>query len=225
MPDADRQSPATLPDPPSDELVLAAVERAGCHHPRGDTAVPAWAILDHLAVRRRSADARRVRMQLDLLHETGWLERSRRHGVPAWELTDMGRDRLRLALGAGECPLLPESPQHRAWRAARASAAQENERFRESLRQRLDQAVLLLDASEPPHSDDWFELAHELQRACWRLGSASYCLHEWVEPDDAHADLDRHLDPRDEELAPDERARRRARRAGRRNTGLWDDRR
>ncbi len=224
MPDADRQSPALPSGHPSDELVLAAIERAGRHHPRGDTAIPAWAILDHLAVRQRSASARHVHTQLDLLRETGWLERSRRHGVPTWELTDKGRDRVRLALGAGGDPQLPESPQHRAWRTARASAEQESERFRASLRERLEQAICRLDARERALSDDWFELAHELQRACWRLASASYCLHEWVEPDDAHADIDRHLDPRDEELPLEERARRRARRAGRRNTGLWDDR-
>jgi hypothetical protein len=224
MPEADRQYPAIPSGHPSDELVLAAIERAGRHHPRGDTAIPAWAILDHLAIRRRSAGARRVHAQLDLLRETGWLERSRRHGVPTWELTDMGRDRVRLALGAGDGLRLPESPQHRAWRTACASAEQESERFRAGLRERLEQAMLQLDAPERARSDDWFELAHELQRACWRLASATYCLHEWVEPDDASADVDKHLDRLDEQLSPGERVRRRARRAGRRNIGLWDDR-
>jgi hypothetical protein len=72
-------------------------------------------------------------------------------------------------------------------------------------------------------SDVWFELAEELRAAARRLGSATYCLHEWMEPSDARADIDDHISPADWALDPSERRRREARRAGRRNTRLWPD--
>jgi hypothetical protein len=182
-----------------------------------------WAILDHLAVPRRSVAAREVRSRLGVLHAADWLERSRRHGVPTWALTSAGLRHLRRARRARSAPRLPESPQHRAWHSARTAAAQEIERFRGSLRERLQEAALALDAHEPPHSDAWLELAEELQHACRRLASASHCLYEWVEPDDLCADIDEHLEPGDERLEEAERARSRARRVGRRNVRLWDD--
>ncbi len=222
MPDPDRDPRPTAPDRPPDELVLAAVERAGRHQAHDTSAVPMWAILDHLAVPRRSAAARHVRSRLGILHAAGWLEPSRRHGVPTWALTSSGARRLRRARRAGGVPPLPESPQHRAWRNARTAAAHEIERFRASLRERLEHAALLLDAEQPPHSDAWLELAEELQRACRRLASASHCLYEWAEPDDERADVDEHVEPADARLDEHERARRRARRAGRRNVRLWD---
>ncbi len=222
-----RPPSATPAGLPTDELVLAAVERAARHRAgqrAGDTpAIPVWAILEHLAVSPRSATDRHVRSRLGVMQAAGWLERSRRHGVATWELTAAGRGRLRRARRAGGMPALPESPQHRTWQGARTAAAQELERFRAGLRERLDEAALLLDAAQPPHSDAWFELAEELQRACRRLASASHCLYEWVEPDDLRADVDERVDPADERLDPAERARRRARRAGRRNIRLWDD--
>jgi hypothetical protein len=224
MPDPDRDARTTAAWRPSDALVLAALERAARHRARDTHAVPAWAILEHLAVRQRSAAARHVRCRLDALHAAGALERSRRHGVPAWELTSEGRRRLQRARRGGEDLRLPESPQHQAWRNARTAATQEMERFCVGLGALLEEAGALLGAHEPPPSDALFELAEELRRACWRVASASYCLYEWPEPDDAHADVDEHLDPHDEQLAPQERAHRRTRRAGRRNIRLWDER-
>jgi hypothetical protein len=223
MPGPRRDPRASAPDPPCDELVLAAVERAGRHQAHDKPAVPVWAILDHLAAPRRSAAARHARSRLDVLLAAGWLARGSRHGVPTWALTSSGARRLRRARRAGGVPPLPESPQHRAWRNARMAAAEELERFRASLRARLQQAELLLDAERPPHSDAWLELAEELQRACRRVASASHCLYEWVEPDEQRADVDEHVEPTDAEFDEDERMRRRARRAGRRNMRLWDD--
>jgi hypothetical protein len=223
MPDPDRE-PRTKPaGAPCDELILAAVDRAARHRGRKTPAVPVWAILDHLALARRSAGARHVRSRLSALHAAGSLESSRRHGIATWELTDTGRRRLQRVQRAGGLPALPESPQHRAWRNASTAAAQEIERFRAGLREQLREAALLLDADPPPRSDDWFELADALQRAGRRVGSASYCLHEWAEPDDARADLDDGLDPADELFEQSKRVRRRALRAGRRNVTLWDD--
>jgi hypothetical protein len=222
MPDPDSGPRATAPRP-SDELVLAAVERAVRHHARGAPTVPVWLILDHLAVPRRSGDARHVRARLGALHDSGLLERSRRHGAPTWGLSEAGVRRLRRARRAGEPPSLPESPQHRTWRLARTAAAQEIERFRVGLRERLRDAAELLDARPAAASDAWLELADELQRGCRRLASASHCLYEWQEPDDARADVDTHVDAADRLLDARERERRRARRAGRRNIRLWDE--
>jgi len=224
MPDPEHAHTAKA-DAPSDAQVLAAVERAARHHPRDILAVPAWAILGHLGIRQRSPGAREVRSRLEALCAQGSLARTRRHGVPVWELTDLGRRGMRRARASGEQRLLPESPQHRAWQVARTSAAQEIERFRAELGTRLAHAEMLLDAQEPPPSDAWLEIAEQLGWACRRLASASYCMREWREPDDARADIDERLGPHDERLAPRERARRRARRGGRRNIGLWDERR
>jgi hypothetical protein len=222
MSDPDRDPHATSRETPSDELVLAAVERAALHHARDTPAVPVWSVMEHLDLRRRTAAARHVVSRLDALHAGGWLASSRRHGAPTWVLTASGGERLRRARLAGSVPELPESPQHRAWRAAHTAAAQEIERFRRELRERLDDCARLLDAHSPPHSDVWFELAEELQRASRRVGSASHCLHEWAEPDDEHADVDVRVEPDDEELEPGARLRRQARRAGRRNVRLWN---
>jgi hypothetical protein len=223
MPDPDREPRSAPTGAPCDELILAAVDRAARHRARDTPAVPVWAILDHLTLPRRSAAARHVGSRLSALHVAGWLESARRHGIATWALTSAGRRRLQSARGAGRLPALPESPQHRAWRNAHTTAGQEIERFRASLREQLREAALALDADPTPHSDDWFELGDALQRAFRRLASASYCLHEWLEPDDAHADLDHGLDLADEALKHSERVRRRALRAGRRNVALWDD--
>ncbi len=223
MPDPAARTRATRSARPSDELVLAAVERAGRHQAHHGSAVPVWAILEHLELRPRSALAHHVRARLRALQAAGSLECARRRGVPTWELSHAGRRLLRHAASADELPALPESPQHRAWRNARTAAAQELERFRRLLRERLQQGAALLDADPPPHSDAWLELAEELQRGCRRVASASHCLYEWNEPDDASADLDAHLEPDDRLFAPAQRKLRRARRAGRRNVLLWDD--
>jgi hypothetical protein len=53
----------------------------------------------------------------------------------------------------------------------------------------LDEGRSLLDAADVP-SDEWFKLAPRLENDCWRLASATYCLREWPEPDDARADVD-----------------------------------
>jgi hypothetical protein len=156
-----------------------------------------------------------------MLEASGCLQRSRRRGVPTWELTDAGLRRLRADGGVDWPTQLPESPQHRAWRNARTVAAQEIERFRAQLRASLEVAASTLDAQPPPHSDAWLELGEELQRRCRRVASASHCLYEWAEPIDERADLDEHVEACDATLDQRERARRRARRAGRRNIGLW----
>ena len=216
-----RPSPRRARTGPSAELVLAAVERAENHRGGEPAAVPVWTILEHLDVARRSAAARRARSQLEALCVTGRLACSRRHGVLTWQITDSGRRQLRRARRSDRAPVLPESPQHRAWHNAHTAAGQEIERFRADLHDRLREAMLLLDTEPRPHSDAWLELAEELSHSCRLVGSASHCLYEWAEPDDANADVDDGVDPGDERLGRDALAHLRALRAGRRNIALW----
>ena len=183
-----------------------------------------WAITEHLSIGRRSAAARHVRSRLAALEAMGSLEPSRRHGIPVWALTSEGRRHLRRADRAGDVPVLPESPQHRRWRDASALAAQEIERMRSDVRSAVDEIAQLLDACPAAPSDAWFEVSDRSRRVVWRLGSATYCLREWAEPLDEHADIDDGSDHGDERLAHVERARRRSHRAGRRNIALWRDR-
>lgn len=220
-----------------DVLVLAAVDRAERH--RGSKVdppgVPVWGVFGHLGVAARSRRARQVRERLDELVAAGSLERLRRHGTTVWSMTRAGRRRLARARRAGRLPALPESPQHRAWREARGLAGERVDGFRFDVLEELEHAGELLDAdmavaegrvaSEAlggPVSDAWFEVAERLHHACRRLGSASYCLWEWREPDDARADVDDHSDPCDRAFDGKRRDMRFARRHGRRNTLLWD---
>lgn len=225
MPDT-RSTPRRTPEqPPSDELVLAAVERAVRHRASEQAlAVPLWSVLAHLHVAARSTTARRVSARLAALTAAGLLERSRRHGVATWQLTVRGRRRLAALRSRGALDALPESPQHRAWRQARTAAEQEIARFERDLYAQLERARQLSQARAPAPSDAWFELGEELRAACRRFASASYCLREWQEPDDATPDRDTRTDTGEERLPARERERRRALRAGRRNVRLWDER-
>jgi len=218
-------------------LVLAAVDRAERHRvpkvdPRG---VPVWSVLEHLGTPRRSRRAQAVRARLDELVATGSLECSRRHGVVVWSVTRAGRRRLARARRAGRLPVLPESPQHLAWRDAQELAGERIDGFRLGVLEEIEHAGELLDADMAvaagrvaaevigePVSDAWFEMAERLQHACRRLGSADYCLEEWQEPDDTRADVDDHRHPCDRVFDRKQRERRVARRHGRRNTALWD---
>ena len=114
------------------------------------------------------------------MEAAGLLEGFKRNGGVVWTLTPKGRKRL-----ASVAPVsLPESPQHCAWREARAATGERIGDFREELRAALDEATFLL-SDEEAASEPWFVLGERLQRACLRLGSATHCLYEWAEPDDA----------------------------------------
>lgn len=216
------------PARPDDPLVLAAVQRAALHRGEASFAAPIWSILAHLAITRRSGAARHVRGRLSALTDACELSSARHHGVTVWSLTRQGEERLRRIRGAGELPALPESPQHEAWRNARAAAGEEIGRFRQRLRELVDETAASLSAEPAPGSDAWLELGEELRGACRLLGSATHCLYEWEEPDEAVADIERHDAPLAaggprSEAGLDRRAlaRRRALRAGRRNIVLW----
>ena len=160
----------------SDELVLAAVERAERHREREGEGVMMSDIAEHLGFVHGSWTTRRLRPQIDAFIAAGLLVRSRRHGVVVWGLTSSGRRRVEQASGA---VVLPESPQHRVWRHARVLAAERIDGVCEQASGVLEEAMDALD-SEGVRSDAWFALAERLQSACWQFGSVTYCLSEWA---------------------------------------------
>ncbi len=181
------------PAPPAadtipDDLILAAIERSERH--RVARGAPRWEIYDHLDIKKHSKEARQVRSQVAALAETGLLEASRAHNVPMWVLTRKGRRRLKRADVEA---LLPESPQHRTWARARTLGEQEIDRFCESLRGVLGEALETLSApASSVSSDTWYELGRRLDCHARRLGSVIHCLHEWAEPSDDAPDIDEH---------------------------------
>ena len=209
-----------------DLLVLAAIQRAARHRARAHEGVPVWVIRAHLHIPARSRDARRLRARLHVLESRDLLSTGGRSGVVLWSLTEDGQQRLRAARAEGGVSVLPESPQHIAWRQARAAAQERMVEFDRTLGEAVLDTFALLDAGragQPAHSDEWFAIGERLQRGCRRIGSASHCLYEWTEPSDDEADLDDRREPGDDRLEPAERDRRRARRVSRRNIALWGE--
>jgi hypothetical protein len=208
---------------PGDEVLLAATRRAALHDPRGRGRTPIWTLLEHLDIPRRTAQGRAVRARLLALERRGWLEQRSARGVPTWALTASGTRHLTRAERAGGKIVLPESPQHRAWRQARMLAAEEIERFAERLRDSSAETARLAQGdrlAEVP-SDRWLELGARLARDARLLASARHCLSEWPEPDESCADIDTLSSPGDEQLGHDRLRALRLLRAGRRNTLLW----
>jgi hypothetical protein len=146
----------------------------------------------------------------------GLLIYNRRHGIDFWGLTEAARARLDDVRQAGRVEL-PESPQHRVWRQTRLSAMERIDEFRLRATHETDEAVALLGARQRVRSDEWLLLAARLGRAYRQLGLAIYCLYEWVEPDDARADIDDYQDIGDEQLDEVGRDRLRSLRCDRRN--------
>jgi hypothetical protein len=165
---------------PSDEQLLAAVRRATRQRRPRPGPAPLWMLLEHLAIPRRSGAARGVRRRLEELGSAGLLARGCEHSLAVWSLTPAGSR----ALDAAGAQALPESPRRRAWRRARAAAAQELPRFRAQLAAALAEAELMLDRAgeDGPRSQEWLALGRRLGGACRRVASAEHCLHEWREP-------------------------------------------
>jgi hypothetical protein len=181
---AKKPTPAPMP---SDELLLAAIERAERHHRHDHRGALLATIKEHLHLDKAGWTTIRLRPKLEALATAGLSEEVRRNSLTLWAITEAGRASLR---ALGDEIELPESPQHRRWREAREAAAERIEPIREEVRVALTEANALLDADPLASSEAWFDLSETLQDACWRLASATYCLGEWEEPDDALADLD-----------------------------------
>ena len=206
---------------PGGLAVMAAIDRAERHNPI-NPGTPVWEILEHLDIPRRTRRARQTKARLTELTEEGLLDHFRRGSIPVWELTARGRQQLIRAQRRGRVPVLPESPQHKTWRHARALAGQKLIPARFVVGEALVDAFFLLDMSPASHSDVWFELAERLKAASYQFGSINHCLYEWPEPTDEHPDIDSLAEASDQELAPDEQATLRDRRRARRNTQSWD---
>jgi hypothetical protein len=186
-------------EPVSDAQILAAIHRAEVHDEQDDASRAD--IAAHLGFVHNSSTTKRLRPQIDALRATGQIRDVRRNGLDLLALTAAGGRALKRAQSAGGA-ILPESPQHRKWRHSRAMADDRIEGFREALRASMAEAGALLDSQQAP-SDVWFEFGKRLSAECKRLGSATYCLFEWADPDDARADIDEVL--------------------GRRNVWGWDN--
>jgi ribosome-binding protein aMBF1 (putative translation factor) len=216
----------------TDVYVLVAVERAMRHRPPGLPAgVTSTDVYKHAGVRVNSREGRLVYRQLVAL-DGSLLARRRRGGLTVWELTGAGRERVERLRSEGQLPVLPESPQHRRWRLARALARDRMQEFWLAVHELIEEAGELLDvplpgppspdASSGPSSDVWFELAERFQHACKHLASACYCVWEWREPSDTTPDVDTGREASDDACDALERGHRRARRGGRRNPLTWE---
>jgi hypothetical protein len=162
----------------ADALIFAAVERAMRHvKPEPDTNRLLWP-------------------RLEGLRRAGLLTVTEPRHEPLWSLTDIGQERLASAREAGEVGDLPESPQYRAWRHARTKAAVRIDGFRSELLYAVGEAQSFIDRYRPPMSKEWFEVSERLRLASWRMASATYCLTEWIEPEDEFPDVDENPGPR-----------------------------
>jgi DNA-binding PadR family transcriptional regulator len=181
--------PATKPTPeppPSEGLLLAAIDRAYRHRRRRENpGVRLASAKEHLGLARGSASTRCVRPVWDALHAAGLIEPSEPRGQPLWRLTSAGVERLQTVRQSGELKL-PESPQHRDWREARSAANKQIAGFRNELRTALADTADLLVIEPPTNSDSWREAGERLQTACSGVSWAVYCLSEWAEPSVAH---------------------------------------
>jgi hypothetical protein len=183
--------------PPSDPLVLAAVDRAHrhrFHEEYGDATLPE--IAHHLGMDWGPHASRRLRPIVRRLTDNlGWLRQSRHRGQDGWALTDAGAGRLARALLDDIADELPESPQHRQWRAARDHAAARIEGLEGELGELLAKVNAMLDTDERASAADWLACAKALRDLTVAVGVASYCLYERPEPDDARADRDEGIEP------------------------------
>jgi hypothetical protein len=171
--------------PVSDLLVLAAIERAERHEQLEGVQ---WGHIPmHLGFPPAAATTRNLRPQVDALIAAGQVMQFLRGGSKVWGLTDAGRARLVAARRAGKTLELPEAPQHREWRQARAKAAGEIDWLRDQVRSTFEQGQRsLLD--ERADTKAWLDHGERVQSRCGQLAIAHYCLHEWPEPLDTQAD-------------------------------------
>lgn len=168
-----------------DALILAALNRAERHSCRETPGVGYTEVVAHLGLRMSPATGARLRPRFRELEAAGLIVGVKRSGIVKYTATQEGQ---RLLQDAGEI-VLPESPQHRRWREARDAADKRISSFRAEVGTLLGEAAAAL-AKDGTGSEAWFVFSERLQRACWRLGSATHCLREWPEPDDASADVD-----------------------------------
>jgi len=181
------------PIEPPDIVILAVVERAA-RQERSDE-VRTETVIEHLGLVPEKGVLGPLRHRLDNLRNEGNLTRAARDCSESWVLTSEGRKLLDESYAAEEVGELPESPQHRAWREARVQAALRIEGFEAEVDTLLEEARDLIQQPLRPHSSKWFALGQQLSVALWRLGSATHCFQEWIEPDDDVPDVDENPGP------------------------------
>jgi hypothetical protein len=114
---------------------------------------------EHLGYRHTRHNTRRLRQQLERLRVGyGWAASEERLGREYWRLTPDGQRHLALTRAEGLLGELPESPQHRTWRKARATAAERIEDFKALLWRATEEATTFEGVAEPPPSSWWFDL-------------------------------------------------------------------
>jgi DNA-binding PadR family transcriptional regulator len=180
-------SKPTPAEPPSNDLILAAIERAICHRGRNEPAETLSSIKEHLGLPHNGWTTLQLRPKLEALQTAGLIEKSSRRRKAVWGLTTKGRKRLDAVRAE---VTLPESPQHQRWSEARTAASERIAGFQDNVHGVLEEAIDLLRANRKANSATWFELGDRLHNSCRRLASATYCLREWQEPDDSTADID-----------------------------------
>ncbi|MBS1885624.1 MAG: hypothetical protein JSU06_00375 [Actinobacteria bacterium] len=166
----------------SDLTLLAAVERAGRHTRHPDKG----AIARLLGFDFSGPVSRSLEKQLRGLRERGALrsETVYRHRREDWFLTEEGGRRLEQ--GRGEAEALPESPEHRQWRAARDLAAGQLDEVVGSVLAALGgaESAIRTRATGDLGATDLALLQRLLRWRLDRLGVVLYCLRDWPEPDD-----------------------------------------
>jgi hypothetical protein len=126
------------PAQPSEEQVLAALERAHRHRRQPQSpGVLLSTIKEHLGLSRHGSDTRRLQPVVDALHVAGQIESSVRQGLTLWRPTSAGKRRLATARRRGSIEL-PESPQHREWRKAHDAAGARIDHLRNELELALE---------------------------------------------------------------------------------------
>ncbi len=180
--------PKTKPTPelPSNDLILASIERAVCHRGRNEPESLSD-IKEHLGLPHNGWTTQQLRPKLEELEAAGLIEQSRIRSRPVWTLTGMGHRRLGIVRDG---LTLPESGQHRRWREAQATASERIAGLRADMRGVLDEAIALLEAERESDSATLYELGERLNTRCRRVASATYILREWQEPDDSSPDID-----------------------------------
>jgi hypothetical protein len=168
-----------------DALILAAMKRAEIHSRHDRPGVLYSTVIDHLGLPRHSGTGRKLRPRFREMEATSLIVRMKPVSHKLYTPTRKGQ---RLLKGTGDVEL-PESPQHRNWREAKAAATRHIQGFREDIQALLrDGAILLSD--DATNSEAWYALAARIAGACERLGSATHCLREWAEPSDDAPDTD-----------------------------------
>ncbi len=107
---------ATPAEMPSEDLVLAAIDRAYRH--RTNQRNPGVLLVDvkeHLGLDRTGASTVRLRPTWENLQTLGLIEQTHQSNRILWRLTDAGHKRLQAGRQTSDLSL-PESPQHRRWR-------------------------------------------------------------------------------------------------------------